>query len=118
LEEGHRVGDETLTQTLRDNPKIIREHGEHLEPVACGLPANSLVDSAVQLYEHLVEQAIESRDSDYYAEAGAFCKVIRSIRRMQGRESEFERYCQGLFATYSCLSAFKGGLLKAIRGNG
>jgi len=109
-------GDETLAQTLRDAPKLIREHGEHLEPVARTLPADPLLDSAVQLYERLVERAIGGRSRDDYAEAGVFCKVIRAIRRVQGREAEFEHYYQGLFATYRRFSAFKDELRKAIEG--
>ena len=107
-------GDETLVQALRDAPKLIREHGKHLEPIARSLPADPLLDSAVQLYERLVERAIGGRDRSYYAEAGAFCKVIRAIRRVQGREADFERYYQGLFATYRRFSALKDELRKAI----
>ena len=108
-------GDETLVQVLRDAPKIIREHGQRLEPVACGLPADPLLDNAVQLYERLVERAIGGRDRSHYAQAGAFCKVIRAIRRLQGREADFERYYRGLFATYSRYSALKDELRKAIK---
>ena len=108
-------GDEALVQALRDAPKIIREHGELLEPVALTLPAAPLLDSAVQLYERLVERAIGGRNRDHYAEAGAFCKVIRAIRRVQGSEADFERYYQGLFATYHRFSALKDELRKAIK---
>jgi len=108
-------GDETLVQALRDAPKLIREHGGLLEPVARSLPADLLLDSAVQLYERLVERAIGGRDRGYYAEAGAFCKVIQAIRRLQGREADFERYYQSLFATYSRFSALKDELRKAIK---
>jgi hypothetical protein len=111
-------GDETLAQALRDAPRLIRENGELLEPVARTLPADPLLDSAVQLYERLVERAIGGRDRGYYAQAGAICKVIRAIRRLQGREVDFERYYQGLFATYSRFSALKDELRKAIEGPG
>ena len=103
---------------MRDAPKIVREHGERLEPVALSLPADPLLDNAVQLYERRVERAIGGRDRSHYAEAGAFCKVIRAIRRMQGREADFERYYQGLFATYRRFSALKDELRKAIEGSG
>ncbi len=72
----------------------------------------------MQLYERLVERAIGGRDRDHYAEAGAFCKVIRAIRCVQGREADFERYYQGLFATYCRFSALKDELRKAIEGSG
>ncbi len=114
-QEKPEPGDETLVQALRDAPKIIREHGECLEPVVCNLPADPLLDSAVQLYERLVERAIGGRGRSHYAEAGAFCKIIRAIRRVQGREADFERYYRGLFATYSRYSALKDELRKAIK---
>ena len=107
-------GNETLAQALRDAPKIVREHGEHMDPVARNLPADPLLDSAVQLYERLVERTIGGRDRDHYADTGAFCKVIRAIRRVQGRETDFERYYQGLFATYSRFPALKDELRKAV----
>jgi tetratricopeptide (TPR) repeat protein len=110
--------DEVLAQALHDAPKIIREHGEHLEPVARSLPADPLLDGAAQLYERLVERAIGGRDRDHYAEAGAFCQVIQAIRRVQGREADFERYYEGLFVTYSRLSALKDELRRAIEGSG
>jgi tetratricopeptide (TPR) repeat protein len=111
-------GDETLAQTLHDAPRIIREHGELLEPVAHTLPADQLLDGAVRLYERLVEWAIGGRGRGYYAEAGAFCRVIRTIRCLQGRETDFKRYYQGLFVTYSRLPALKDELRKAIEGSG
>jgi uncharacterized Zn finger protein len=74
------------------------------------------LDGAVQLYERLVERAIGGRDRYYYAEAGAFCQVIQAIRRLQGREADFERYYQGLFASYSRFSALKDELRKAVEG--
>jgi tetratricopeptide (TPR) repeat protein len=107
---------EVLTQTLHEAPKMTREYGEHLEPVAHSFPASPLLNGAVQLYERLVERAIGGRDRSYYAQAGAFCLVIRAIRRVQGREADFERYYQGLFTTYSRLPALKDELRKAIRG--
>ncbi|MFQ5858571.1 MAG: hypothetical protein ACE5LU_23475, partial [Anaerolineae bacterium] len=107
-------GDDVLTEELHDAPEVIREHGDRLEPVARSLPAESLLDSAVRLYERLVERAIGGKDRSSYAVAGAYCKVIRSIRRLQGRESDFERYYQGLFATYSRYSALKDELRKAV----
>ena len=109
-------GDETLAQALREAPRLVREHGDLLKPVARTLPADPLLDGAVQLYEYLVEQAIGGRDRSYYAEAGALCQVIRSIRRVQGREAEFEQYYRGLFVTHSRLSALKDELRKAVEG--
>jgi hypothetical protein len=109
-------GDETLKQTLQDAPKIIREHGEHLEPGARSLPANPILNVAVQLYERLVERAVGGRDRDHYAEAGVFCKVIQAIRCVQEREAEFEHYYSGLFATYHRFSALKDELRKAVEG--
>lgn len=108
-------GDETLVQALRDAPRLIRKHGELLDPAARSLPADLLLDNAVQLYERLVERAIGGRNRDHYAEAGGFCKVIRAIRRVQGREADFERYYQGLLSTYSRFSALKDELRKAIK---
>jgi hypothetical protein len=110
------MGDETLTQALRDAPRLIREHGQLLEPVAHSLPAAPLLDAAVQLHERLVERAIGGRDRSYYAQAGAICKVIWAIRRQQGREADFERYYQGLLATYARFPALKDELRKAIEG--
>jgi len=110
--------DEVLAQALRDAPRIIREHGERLEPVARDLPPDSLLDSAVQLYERRVKRAFGGKNRGAYAQAGAFCQVIQAIRRVQGREADFERYYQGLFATYSRYSALKDELRKAIEGPG
>jgi tetratricopeptide (TPR) repeat protein len=117
LAASKEAGVEVLAQALRDAPKIIREHGELLDPVARSMLADPLLDSAVQLYERRVERAIGGRDRDHYAEAGAFCKVIRAIRRVQGREADFERYYQDLFTTYSRFSALKDELRKAIEGS-
>jgi uncharacterized Zn finger protein len=74
------------------------------------------LDGAVQLYERLVERAIGGRDRSSYAQAGALCQVIRAIRRLQGREMDFECYYQGLFVTYSRLPALKDELRKAVEG--
>ena len=41
--------------------------------------------------------------------------TLSSIRRLQGREADFRRYYQGLFATYSRFSAHKDELRKAIK---
>ncbi len=117
-QEKQKLSDETLVQALQEAPKIIREHGELLEPVARSMPADPLLDSAVQLYERRVERAIGGRDRDHYAEAGTFCEVIWAIRRVQRREADFERYYQGLFVTYRRFSALKDELRKAIEGPG
>ena len=109
-------GDETLAQALREAPRLVREHGDLLKPVAHTLSGDALLDGAVQLYEHLVERSIGGQNRSDYAEAGALCKVICSIRQVQGREADLERYYQGLFATYSRLPALKDELRKAIEG--
>jgi len=106
--------DEVLAQELGDAPAIIREHGALLEPIARSLPAHDLLDGAVRLYERLVERAAQGRNRATYEVAGAFCRVIRSVRRRQGRESEFERYYQDLFATYRRYPALKDELRQAI----
>jgi hypothetical protein len=102
---------------LREAPRLVREHGDLLKPVAHTLPGDALLDGAVQSYEHLVERAIGGQDRSYYAEAGALCKVIRSIRRVQGREADFERYYQRLFVIYSRLPALKDELHQAVEGS-
>ena len=112
----HGKPDDILAQELHEAPKIIRDHGDLLEPVARAMPADLLLDSAVQLHERLVRRAIGGKKRHYYAEAGAYCNVIRSIRRLQGREADFEHYYQGLFATYSRYSALKDELRKAVEG--
>jgi hypothetical protein len=114
--QGETPGD-VLAQALRDAPEIIREYGEHLEPAARPLPADSLLDSAVQLYEHLGERAIGGKNRASYAEAGAICKIIRAIRHVQRRQADFDHYYQGLFATYSRYSALKDELRKAVEGS-
>jgi hypothetical protein len=106
--------DETLTQALNNAPEIVRKHGDLLESAAHGLPARSLLDSAVKLYEHMVELAIGGKDRDHYAQAGAHCQVIRAIRRWQGREAAFDRYYQGLLVTHSRRPALKDELRRAI----
>ena len=106
--------DEALTQALNNAPDIIRKYGDLLESAAHGSPARSLLNSAVKLYERTVEQEIGGRDRDHYARAGAHCRVIRAIRRWQGREAAFDRYYQGLFVTHSCRPALKDELRRAI----
>lgn len=95
-------GGGVLEEELRDAPDIIREHGDRLEPVARSLPADVWLDAAVQLYERLVEKMVGGRDRGSYAMAGGYCKVIRSIRRLQGRDDDFERYYKSLFAKPVC----------------
>ncbi len=107
-------GDEVLTEELCDAADIMREHGDRLEPVAQSLPADALLDAAVRLYERLVKQAIGFKNRHHYAIAGRLCQIIQSIRRLQGREDDFERYYEGLFATYSGYSALKDELRKAV----
>jgi hypothetical protein len=70
--------------------------------------------SATQLERELT---IGGKKRPSHAKAGAYCTVIRSIRRLQGREADFERYYQGLFATYPRHSALKEELRKAVEGS-
>ena len=81
------------------------------------IPADPLLSSAVQLHERLIKRAIGGKKRPSYARAGAYCTVIRSIRRLQGREADFDRYYQGLFATYRRYSALKDELRKAVEGS-
>jgi len=50
--------------------------------------------------------------------AGSYAKVIRAIRTLQGRTSDFEAYYRSLFDTYPRLPAFKDELRIAIEGPG
>ena len=108
--------DEVLAQELRGAPAIVREHGDLLEAVAPSLPAGDLLDGAVRLYERLVERFADGRNRATYELAGGACRVILSLRRLQGRASEFERYYQELFVTYRRYPALKDELRKAIEG--
>lgn len=49
-------------------------------------------------------------------EAGAFFKLIRAVRRVQWREVDFERYYQGLLATYCHFLVLKDELCKTVEG--
>lgn len=108
--------DDVLTEELSSAPKIIRDFGALLEPVARSLPVDPLLNGAVQLYERLVERAIAGKSRPHYAQAGAICKVIRSIRRLQSRGTDFEGYYHGLLDTYTRFSALKDELRTAIEG--
>jgi tetratricopeptide (TPR) repeat protein len=110
--------DEVLREALGGAPKIIREQGELLDATALSLPADLLFDSAVRSYERLLERAVNGRKRESYAVAGSYAKVIRAIRTLQGRTSEFEAYYQSLFDTYPRLPAFKDELRIAIEGPG
>lgn len=68
------------------------------------------------MYERLIERAIGGQDRDHYTEAGAFFKLIRAVRRVQWREVDFERYYQGLLATYCHFSVLKDELRKTVEG--
>ena len=118
LTAGGQQPDDMLAQVARSAPKIIQEHGDLLEPVARSLPAGPVLDGVVRLYEHLVEGAIGAKGRGGYALAARYCTVIRSIRRLQGRPADFDRYYQGLLATYTRYSAFKDELRTAIEGLG
>ena len=106
--------DEVLEKELAGPPTIIREHGDLLEAVALPLPVGDLLDGAVRLYERKVERFADGRNRATYELAGDACRVIRSLRRLQGRASEFERYYQELFVTYRRYPALKDELRKAI----
>ncbi len=43
-------------------------------------------------------------------------KSIQTIRRVQDRQADFERYYQGLLTTYSHYSALKRELHRAVEG--
>jgi hypothetical protein len=108
--------DDVLAQALDKAPKIIRDHGDRLAQVARNLSGGPLLDNAVRLYEHRVGRAIGGKARSSYAQAGTYCVVIRSIRRLQGREADFDRYYQGLFSSYSRYSALKDELRSAVEG--
>lgn len=108
--------DEVLAQELGAAPAIVREHGDLLETVALPLPSGGLLDGAVRLFERLVERFADGRNRATYDLAGGACRVVRSLRRLQGRASEFERYYQELFVTYRRYPALKDELRKAIEG--
>lgn len=110
--------DDVLRTAMGTAPRIIREHGEFLEREAQELSPQILFDSAVRLNERLVTRAVDGRKRESYAVAGSHAKVIRAIRKLQGRAGDFERYYQGLLAAYPRLSAFKDELRSAIEGPG
>ena len=111
-------GDDVLARELDGAPQIIRECGEDLEAVAYTLPASALLDAAVRLYECLVERAIGGRDRDAYAMAGAYCRVIRSIRRLQKREVDFDRHYGGIVRVLPPLSGAEGRVAQGGGGAG
>jgi hypothetical protein len=110
--------DEVLAQELGGAPAIIREHGDLLEVAASSLRDGDLFDGAVRLYELQVVRYADGRNRATYELAGGACRVIRSLRRLQGRAPEFERYYQELFVTYRRYPALKDELRKAIEGEG
>ncbi len=110
--------DGVLAAELSNAPKLIREYGELLEPVARSLPADLLLTATIRPYERLVDYGIEGRSRPAYAVAATACKAIQSIRRMQGREIEFEQYYRALLATYTRFAALKDELRSAIEGPG
>ncbi len=64
-----------------------------------------------------VERFADGRNRATYELAGASCRVIQSLRRLQGRASDFERYYQDLFVTYRRYPALKDELRKAVEGS-
>ncbi len=118
LTAGGQQPDDALAQVTRSAPKIIQEHGDLLEPVARSLPSGPVLDGVVRLYERLIEGAIGAKGRGGYALVARYCAIIRSIRRLQGRPADFDRYYQGLLATYTRYSALKDELRTAIEGVG
>lgn len=110
--------DAVLREALGAAPKLIREQGELLEATARTLSPNTLFNGAVRSYERLLIRAVDRRKRESYAIAGSYAKVIRAIRIIQGRRSDFEAYYQSLFTTYPRLPAFKDELRTAIEGSG
>jgi hypothetical protein len=110
--------DDELREALSGAPTIIREQGELLDATAPTLSPDLLFDSAVRLYERLLERAVDGRKRESYAVAGSYAKVIRAIRTLQGRTTDFEAYYQHLFEIYPRLPAFKDELRMAIEGPG
>jgi tetratricopeptide (TPR) repeat protein len=117
LAAARHMPDEVLSHELGSAPVIIREHTDLLDATAHPLPAGELLDGAVQLYERLVERAADGKSRATYQMAGAFCRVIRSVRRLQRRESDFKQYYQELFITYRRYPALKDELRQAIEGS-
>ena len=109
--------DEVLAQERGGAPAIVREHGDLLEAVAISLPADELLEAAVCLYERLVERHADGKNRATYELAGSACRVIRSLRRLQGRVSEFDRYYQKLSLAYRRYPALKDELRKAVEGS-
>ena len=108
--------DQVLAEEMANAPKLIREYGELLEPVARSLPADLLLHATIRLYERLVDHGIEGRSRPAYAVAATACKAIQSVRRIQEREIEFEQYYRALLATYTRFAALKDELRSAIEG--
>jgi hypothetical protein len=118
LAAAHAKPDEVARTALSGAPTIIREQGEQLDAAAQTLSAGRLFDGAVRVYERLLERAVAGRTRESYAVAGSHAKVIRAIRTLQARTSDFEAYYQRLFETYPRLPAFKDELRIAIEGPG
>jgi len=110
--------DDVLCEALSGAPTLIREQGEALDATALSLLPNALLDGAVRLYERLLTRAVDGRTRERYAVAGSHAKVIRAIRKLQGRIHDFQAYYRSLFDTYPRLSAFKDELRIAIEGPG
>lgn len=109
--------DEVLRTALGGAPPMVREHGQLLEASAHDLPANLLLDSSVRVYERLLTRAVDGRKRETYAVAGSYANIIRAIRKIQGRGSDFDVYYQSLFNAYPRLPAFKDELRTAIEGS-
>ncbi|HJZ48645.1 MAG TPA: hypothetical protein VKE41_15820 [Roseiflexaceae bacterium] len=118
LAAAHAKPDEVLRTALSGAPTIIREQGGLLDMSAQTLSPDRLFDGAVQVYERLLERAVDERNRESYAVASSYAKVIRAIRALQGRTRDFEAYYRALFETYPRLPAFKDELRSAIEGPG
>jgi tetratricopeptide (TPR) repeat protein len=118
LAAAHAQPDDVLREALDSAPAMVREQGNLLEVTAQALHPNLLFDSAVRVYERLVIRAVDGRKRESYAVAGSYAKLIRAIRKIQGRTSDFDRYYRSLFETYPRLPALKDELRTAIEGAG
>jgi len=101
--------------------RVVRGRLRHGPETSAPAQPTWAEDRSVRLWDPLEEGGVGRRGLGdcpgvRNRKAGAFCKIIRAIRRVQGREADFERYYQGLFATYRRFSALKDELRKAIEG--
>src|SRR5262249_39184626 len=67
LAAAHAKPDEVLRTALSGAPTIIREQGGLLDISAQTLSPDRLFDGAVQVYERLLERAVDERNRESYA---------------------------------------------------